>query len=79
MYKVDTKTLTTATSVSTNYYSLFRIRSKDTWAKETTPGNTSGIREPDLLTSYDIDSQYYNEILNYADTTENGKSICKRL
>ena len=53
---VDTKT---------SIYSKLRVRSGDSYT-ETTPGNESGIREPDVLSSYDTDSQYHNTILGYA-------------
>ncbi len=55
-----------STNVTTNYYSNLRIRSGDSSAfVATTPGTTSvtvdsssvsGVREPDLVTSYDSDS-----------------------
>ena len=50
----------------TSIYSNFRQRSGDSY-KITTPGNNpSGIREPDVLSSYDTDPQYHNTILEYA-------------
>ena len=56
---VDTKT---------SIYSKLRQRSGDSYTV-TTPGNDpSGIREPDVLSSYDTDPKYYNEILEYAST-----------
>ena len=50
----------------TSIYSNLRQRSGDSY-KITTPGNNpSGIREPDVLSSYDTDPQYHNTILGYA-------------
>ena len=41
--------------VKTEYYSKLRIRAGDSYTL-TKPGDSSGVREPDLLTSYDKDS-----------------------
>ena len=54
-------------TTKTSIYSKLRVRSEDSYT-ETTPGNESGIREPDVLSSYDTDPKYYNEILEYAST-----------
>ena len=53
-------------TTKTSIYSKLRVRSEDSYTV-TTPGNDpSGIREPDVLSSYDTDSQYHNTILEYA-------------
>ena len=57
---VDTKT---------SIYSKLRVRSGDSYT-ETTPGNESGIREPDVLSGYDTDPKYYDTILGYGSTKE---------
>ena len=58
---VDTKT---------SIYSNLRQRAGDSY-KITTPGNDpSGIREPDVLSSYDTSSRYYQDILGYASTKD---------
>ena len=54
-------------TTKTSIYSKLRVRSEDSYT-ETTPGNESGIREPDVLSGYDTDPKYYNEILEYAST-----------
>ena len=54
-------------STTTSIYSNLRQRSGESYTI-TTPGSTSGIREPDVLSSYDTDSQYHNTILGYAST-----------
>ena len=60
MYTVGTKTLNGVTT-QTTVYSKLRVRSEDTSSyTPTTPGTTTGIREPDVLSSYDTDSQYYS-------------------
>ena len=58
MYTEATATLAGETGVTTNVYSKLRIRRGDSYST-TKPGITSGIREPDLVTSYDISSSYY--------------------
>ena len=60
-------------TTKTSIYSKLRRRSGDSYTGNsytvTTPGNDpSGIREPDVLSDYDTDPQYYNEILEYAST-----------
>ena len=60
------KTLLNVTT-KTSIYSNLRQRSGDSYTI-TTPGSTSGIREPDVLSSYDTDSQYYQTILGYGST-----------
>ena len=55
---------------TTNVYSRLRIRDVDK-EKYTSvkPGNTSSVREPDVLSMYDIKSTYYQE-LGYGSTKE---------
>ena len=54
---------------TTNVYSKLTIREGD---KENytsvKPGNESSAREPDVLSSYDTDAQYYQDILGYGST-----------
>ncbi len=54
---------------TTNVYSKLTIRDGD---KENytsvKPGNESSAREPDVLSNYDTDAQYYQEILGYGST-----------
>ena len=50
----------------TSIYSNLRQRSGDSYTITTPGNNPSGIREPDVLSSYDTDPQYHNTILGYA-------------
>ena len=56
----------TGVDTTTSIYSKLRVRSGDSY----TPGapNTINIREPDVLSQYDTDSQYYQRILGYGST-----------
>ena len=56
----------TGVTTTTSIYSKLRVRSGDSY----TPGapNTINIREPDVLSKYDTDSQYYQRILGYGST-----------
>ena len=65
MFEEKTATLTGVETV-TNVYSKLRKRNEDLFVVEA-PG-TSGIREPDVLSSYDTDSAYYDEILGFGST-----------
>ena len=65
MFEEQTATLTGVTT-QTNIYSKLRQRSGDSYSAGA-PG-TSGIREPDVLSSYDTDSQYYQGILGFEST-----------
>ena len=67
MFEEKTATLTGVTT-QTSIYSKLRVRSGD--SSSYTPGapGTSGIREPDVLSRYDTDSQYYQDILGFAST-----------
>ena len=55
------------TAVTTNKYSKSGIISGKT---RTTPGTSSGYREPDLVTSYDVTDTYYKTILGETGTKE---------
>ena len=61
------KTLLNVTT-KTSIYSNLRQRSGDSYTI-TTPGSTSGIREPDVLSNYDTESSYTN-IIGYANAQE---------
>ena len=65
MFEEKTATLTGVETV-TNVYSKLRKRNEDLFVVEA-PG-TSGIREPDVLSIYDTDSQYYKNILGFEST-----------
>ena len=58
----------TEVTTTTSIYSRLRVRSGD--SSSYTPGapNTTENREPDVLSSYDTDSQYYQSILGYGST-----------
>ena len=68
MYEVAEATLNGVTT-TTNLYSKLRQRSGDSYTV-TTPGTTSEIREPDVLSSNDTKEQYYKTILGYNSTKE---------
>ena len=55
-----------AVTTTTNVYSNLTIRSDDSYTAGA-PG-TSSVREPDVLSIYDTDSQYYKTILGFEDT-----------
>ena len=52
---------------TTNVYSKLTIREGDSYTS-VKPGDTSSVREPDVLSSYDTDAQYYQDILGYGST-----------
>ena len=56
----------TGVDTTTSIYSNLRVRSGDSYTPD--KPNTTNIREPDVLSSYDTDSQYYQSILNYGST-----------
>ena len=58
MYATGTSTLC-GVSTQTTVYSKLRERSGDSY-NIGGPGSTSGIREPDLVTDYDLNSSYYS-------------------
>ena len=53
-------------TTKTSIYSNLRQRGGDSYTVTTPGNNPSGIREPDVLSSYDTDPQYHNTILGYA-------------
>ena len=57
----------------TNVYSKLRIRNGDNYTSGK-PGDISSSREPDVLSNYDTESQYYN-ILGYESTKEMADGI----
>ena len=57
-------------TTKTNIYSNLRQRSEDSYTITTPGNNPEGIREPDVLSSYDTDSKYYNTILKYGSTKD---------
>ena len=65
MFEEKTATLT-GVETTTNIYSKLRQRNGNSYSAGA-PG-TSGIREPDVLSSYDTDSAYYDEILGFGST-----------
>ncbi len=56
----------TGVETTTNIYSKLRQRNGDSYTSGA-PG-TTGIREPDVLTSYDTNPQYYQNILGFGST-----------
>ena len=74
MYTTGTYTLNGVTT-KTRVYSKLRVRSADGY-KSTTPGDDDGIREPDVLSDYDTDSEYYS-ILGYESTQGMADAIVK--
>ena len=53
--------------VTTNVYSNLTIRSGDSYTS-VKPGDTSSVREPDVLNDYDTDAQYHYDILGFDST-----------
>ena len=52
--------------VETNVYSNLTIRSEDQNSYTAgAPGDTSSVREPDVLSNYDTDEQYYKTVLGF--------------
>ena len=69
MFKEETVTLT-GVSTNTNVYSKLRIRSEDsTNFTSGKPGDSSSVREPDVIKTSDTDSENYS-ILGYNSTKE---------
>ena len=58
----------TGVETTTNIYSKLRLREADKGEFSTGAPGTSGIREPDVLSSYDTDSRYYKDILGFDST-----------
>ncbi len=59
-----------AVEISTSIYSNLRVRSGQNNYTSVKPGDTSSIREPDVLNGYDIDENYYKEMLDFASSQE---------
>ena len=68
MYQSASGTKLTGVTTTTNVYSKLRIRSGDSYT-EGAP-NSTNVREPDVLSSYDTSSSYYQDILGYASTKD---------
>ncbi len=63
----------TGVETTTNIYSKLRQRNGDSYTSGA-PG-TTGIREPDVLTSYDTNPQYYQNILGFESTKSMADSM----
>ena len=61
---------------TTNVYSKLTMRNGDSYTSGK-PGNINSVREPDVLSNYDIDAQYYRDILGYGSTKEMADSLVK--
>ena len=72
MFEEKTATLTGVTT-QTSIYSKLRVRSGDSYSAGA-PG-TTGIREPDVLTSHDTNPQYYQNILGFESTKSMADSM----
>ena len=59
---------------TTTIYSKLRIGSKDSYTAGK-PGNTSAVREPDVLSKHDTSSSYYKTILGFNSTKEMADSM----
>ena len=66
LFKTSETVNLTGVTTTTDIYSKLTIRSGDSYTAGA-PGTTN-VREPDVLSSYDTDSQYYKTILGFADT-----------
>ena len=66
MYQTASGTKLTGVTTTTNVYSKLRIRSGDSYTAGAP--NSTNVREPDVLSSYDTDSSYYQTILGYGST-----------
>ena len=67
MFEEKTATLT-GVETTTNIYSKLRVREADKSSYLAGTPGTSVIREPDVLSRYDTDSQYYQDILGFDST-----------
>ena len=72
MYQVSSGTKLTGVTTTTNVYSKLRIRSGDSFTAGTP--NSTNLREPDVLSKYDTDSDYYS-ILEYGSTKDMADGI----
>ena len=68
MYQSASGTKLTGVDTTTNVYSKLRIRSGDSYTAGAP--NSTNVREPDVLSSYDTSSSYYQDILGYASTKD---------
>ena len=66
MYQEAAGTKLTGVETTTNIYS--KLRKNNVYVEETP--NSIGLREPDLVSDYDMDEQYYKDILGYNNPTE---------
>ena len=66
MYQTASGTKLTGVTTTTNVYSKLRIISGDSYTAGAP--NSTNVREPDVLSSYDTDSSYYQTILGYGST-----------
>ena len=69
MYQSASGTKLTGIDTTTNVYSKLRIRSGDSYTAGAP--NSTNVREPDVLSSYDTDSEYYTILdSNYTSTKD---------
>ena len=74
MYQVSSRTKLTGVTTTTNMYSKLRIRSDDESDYTAGAPNSTNVREPDVLSSYDTSSSYYS-ILGYGSTKDMADGI----
>ena len=72
MFEEKTATLT-GVSTTTTIYSKLRVKDGDSYSAGA-PGK-NGVREPDVLSSYDTSSSYYKNILDFDSTKEMADSM----
>ena len=70
MYQEAPGTKLTGVETTTDVYSKLRIREADQEDYIAGTPNSTNVREPDLLSEYDTDEQYYKDILGYNSPTE---------
>ena len=73
MYQSASGTKLTGVDTTTNVYSKLRIRSGDSYTAGAP--NSTNVREPDVLSSYDTSSSYYQDILGYASTQAMAEAV----
>ena len=73
MYQTASGTKLTGVTTTTNVYSKLRIRSGDSYTAGAP--NSTNVREPDVLSSYDTSSSYYQDILGYASTQAMAEAV----
>ncbi len=75
---VDETVKLNGVETTTDVYSKLTIRDEDKeYYTASKPGETSKVREPDVLSSYDTDEQYYKTILGFNSTKEMADSMAK--